>query len=202
MTGLLFGTAGIPISTRPDNTIEGIRRVAALGLGCMELEFVEGVYLDEAEAKAVAAVARHAGVKLSAHAPYFLNLNHHNPSRARSAQGLLHLAARIAHLAGAESLVFHSGFYLGDPPEKVYQVMKSAIYSVLSKLEAEDNPITLRPEVSGKPTQFGTVDELLQLSTELPRVAPCIDFAHWHARSGAFNSYGEFDGLLKDVEKA
>ncbi len=27
-----------------------------------------------------------------------------------------------------------------------------------------------------------------------------MDFAHWHAR-GNFNSYGEFSGLLKEIEK-
>jgi deoxyribonuclease-4 len=27
-----------------------------------------------------------------------------------------------------------------------------------------------------------------------------VDFAHWHAR-GNFNSYAEFSGLLKDMEK-
>ncbi len=54
MEKLLFGTAGIPRSTLPKNTVAGIRRIAELGLDCMELEFVEGVYLNEAEARLVA----------------------------------------------------------------------------------------------------------------------------------------------------
>jgi len=32
------------------------------------------------------------------------------------------------------------------------------------------------------------------------RVAPCIDFAHLHARSGEENSYEEFTGQLKRIE--
>jgi len=201
MSGLLFGTAGIPLSTWPQNTADGIRRIAALGLDCMEVEFVESIYLDEAQAKAVAGVARNNQVKLSAHAPYFLNFNAHERNKLHSSQGILHKAAKMANLCGAESIVFHSGFYLGDKPQDVYQTVKTALSEVLDKLEADGNPITLRPEVSGKPSQFGTVEELLKLSKEIKRVAPCIDFAHWHARDGSFNSYGEFDGLLRDVEK-
>jgi deoxyribonuclease-4 len=43
MNGLLFGTAGIPHSSRQHSTISGIERIMELGLGCMEVEFVKGV---------------------------------------------------------------------------------------------------------------------------------------------------------------
>jgi len=200
MTGLLFGTAGIPTSTHPPTTADGIRRIAALGLDCMELAFVHGVYLNKAEAGAMSGVARNNGVRLSVHAPYYLNFNPREEKKRHVSQGILNSAAHIAHLCGVQSVVFHPGFYMGDPPEQVYQTIKASIGEVLEKLANDDNPVTLRPEVSGKFSQFGTVDEILRLSQELPHVAPCIDFAHWHAR-GNFNSYGEFTGLLKEIEK-
>ncbi len=197
---MLFGTAGIPTSTHPPTTADGIRRIAALGLDCMELAFVHGVYLNKAEAIAMSGVARNNGVKLSAHAPYYLNFNPREEKKGHVSQGMLHNAARIAHFCGVQDVVFHPGFYMGDPPEQVFQTIKKAMGAVLSKLADDENPITLRPEVSGKFAQFGTVDEVIRLAQELPRVAPCVDFAHWHAR-GNFNSYGEFTGLLKDIEK-
>jgi deoxyribonuclease IV len=201
MAGLLFGTSGIPLSTWPQTTPDGIRRIAALGLDCLELAFVHGVYLKEPEARAVAGVARNNGVVLSAHAPYYINLNARDDKKARMGQGTLHHAARIANLAGARSIVFHPGFYMGKPPADTLETMKEAIGTVLGKLEDEMNPIALRPEVSGKTAQFGTVDEVLSLTLAFPQVQPCVDFAHWHARYGAFNSYGEFTGLLKDIKK-
>jgi deoxyribonuclease-4 len=201
MATLLFGTAGIPQSTWPQETGEGIRRVAALGLDCMEIEFVHWVYLDDAHAKAMAGIARNNKIRLSVHAPYFLNFNAPELPKLHSSQGMLHKAARVAHLCNAQSVVFHPGFYLGNPPEKVYETIKTALEGVLEKLEADDNPITLRPESAGKPTQFGTIDEITRLSTDLPRVAPCIDFAHWHARAGGNNSYEECSGLLADLKK-
>jgi deoxyribonuclease-4 len=53
----------------------------------------------------------------------------------------------------------------------------------------------------GKPSEFGTVEEVLDLCTELEGVAPCIDFSHWHARTGAFNSYPEFASILQRVKE-
>jgi deoxyribonuclease-4 len=49
--------------------------MAELRLGCMEIEFVQGVKMGERTARLVAEVAPNKGVKLSAHAPGFINLN-------------------------------------------------------------------------------------------------------------------------------
>jgi endonuclease IV len=50
---LLFGTAGIPESTKGNNSISGIERVRELNLDCMELEFVQGIRMSEKGARNV-----------------------------------------------------------------------------------------------------------------------------------------------------
>jgi len=201
MDGLLFGTAGTPRSTRNQTTVDGIERIAELGLDCMELEFVQGVRMGEGSARLVAGVASREGVRLSAHAPYFINLNAHEPEKIRASQDRILQAARIAALCGAESVTFHAAFYLGDPPEKTYKTVKKYLGEILNQLGQENIRVRLSPEVTGKASQFGTIDELLNLSAELEGVAPCIDFAHWHARTGKFNSYPEFTSILRQVEE-
>ena len=198
---LLFGTAGIPHCAKSLTTIEGIKRIAQLGLGCMELEFVQGVYLNEEEARLVAETAASYGVKLSAHAPYFLNFNSREPRKIRASQGILRKAARIASICGAESIVFHAAFYHGDPPEKVYGTVKKYLAEVVNRLKEEDIRLYLRPEVSGKGSQFGSIEEIINLCTELEGLAPAIDFAHWHARTGGFNSYPEFTSILEQIKE-
>ena len=69
MRDLLFGTAGVPHSAKAASTTAGIERVAELGLGCMELEFVRGVKMSEENALAVAEIAKGKRIALSAHAP-------------------------------------------------------------------------------------------------------------------------------------
>jgi len=167
----------------------------------MEIEFVEGVYLSEAEAHLVAQTAVNSGVKLSAHAPYFINFNSHEPRKIRASQGILRKTARIASICGAESVVFHTGFYLADPPQKVYDTVKKYLAEILNQLKEENIQLCLRPEVSGKGSQFGSIEEILGLCTELEGVAPGIDFAHWHARTGGFNSYPEFAHILEQIKE-
>jgi deoxyribonuclease-4 len=201
MTGLLFGTGGTPHSAKSSSTIDGIERIAELGLGCMELEFVYGVRMGEASAILVKEAAIKAGVKLSAHGPYFVNLNARELEKTRASQERILQTARIASICGAESITFHAAFYLGDPPEKTYDTVKKYLKEIMERLEKENNRVWIRPEIMGKSSQFGTIEEILHLSSELEGVAPCLDFAHWHARDGKSNSYQEFASVLEQVEQ-
>jgi len=200
MEKLFFGPAGVPKSAGAKSTQAGIERVAELGLGCMELEFVQGVKMGRETALTVAEIAKSKKIALSAHAPYFINLNAHEPEKIKASQQRVLQTARIASLCGATSIVFHAAFYLGDPPNEVYSQVKKQLQEITSQLRAEDNRVWIRPEVTGKNSQFGTIEEVIELSSEIEGVAPCIDFAHWHARTAKFNSYDEFMFILRQVE--
>ncbi|HLB28115.1 MAG TPA: TIM barrel protein, partial [Dehalococcoidales bacterium] len=132
--------------------------------------------------------------------PYYINFNAREPEKLAASQERLLQTARIGKICGAQSAVFHTAFYLGDAPETAYETIKQRLKETLDKLRKENNTVTIRPELMGKPSQFGTLDEILKLSTELEGVAPCIDFAHCHARTGAFNTYPEFTALLEQVK--
>ncbi len=201
MAGLLFGTAGTPRSSRQPSTISGIERIVELGLDCMEIEFVQGVKMGDTAARLVGETAARTGVRLSAHAPYFINLNAQDMEKVRASQSRILQTARIASLCHAESVVFHPAFYMGQPPEAVYETVKRHLGEVLGQLERENIQVCLRPEVTGKSSQFGTVAELVKLSAELEGVLPCIDFSHWHARTGKFNSYPEFESVLLQIRQ-
>ena len=59
----------------------------------------------------------------------------------------------------------------------------------------------LRPETTGKISQFGSVEELISLSEEL-NILPCIDFAHIYARSlGKINDYNSFYKIMDKILK-
>ena len=71
---------------------------------------------------------------------------------------------------------------------------------IIEILEKENNKIWIRPETTGKATQWGDIDEIIKLSKEFDQVLPCVDFSHIHARSGgAFNTYDEFCGILDNI---
>jgi deoxyribonuclease-4 len=198
---LLFGTGGVPLSAESRSTEAGIERIAELGLGCMEVEFVQGVKMSPQVAVSVGELAARKNVVLTAHGPYFVNLNAVEPQKVHMSKERILQTARIAALFGAKSITFHAAFYLKSTPAETYVTVKRHLQEVVNILRKEGNKVTISPEVTGKPSQFGTLEEILQLSSEIEGVAPCLDFSHWHARTGKANSYQEFLDILDQVER-
>jgi len=199
--GLLFGTGGVPLSAESRSTEAGIERIAELGLGCMEVEFVQGVKMSPEVAVSVGKLAARKNIVLTAHGPYAINLNAVERQKVHMSKERILQTARIAALFGARSITFHAAFYLKDTPEETYATVKRQMQEVMNTLQKEGNKVTISPEVSGKLSQFGSLQEILKLSSEIEGVLPCIDFSHWHARTGKANSYHEFSGILDQVEK-
>ena len=196
---LLFGTAGIPHSSRSPTTEAGVIRIHELGLGCMEVEFVQGVRMSENSALSVGEVSRKRGIRLTAHAPYFINLNSQEEEKVAASRQRILQTARVTAAFGGEGIVFHAAFYMKCPPDEVYERVKRHLTEIIEQLDKERKRVWIRPEVTGKESQFGTLDEILRLSAEIEGVAPCIDFAHLHARTGKFNCYRDFSWVLDQV---
>ena len=110
MKKLLFGTAGIPISSKGSNTAEGIASVRELGLEAMEMQFVRSVNISEERAPEVKKSAEENNVVLTCHAPYFINLNSLEKVKVKASMYRILNSARIANLCGVWSVCFHPGF--------------------------------------------------------------------------------------------
>jgi deoxyribonuclease-4 len=202
MKALLFGPAGVPLSAPSRSTLDGVPQVRKLGLGCMELEFVRGVKMSPEMAKQVKALAEKHDVVLTAHGPYYINLNSQDSAITNASVKRILDTARIAHICGGYSITFHAAYYMALSKEKVYDIIKSHLASITRTLQSEGIKLWVRPETTGKGTQFGEIDEIIKLSQELDQILPCIDFAHLHARSnGKVNSYPEFCSVLEKLEK-
>ena len=202
MKSLLFGTAGIPINSKGSTTAEGIAAVKKLGLGAMELEFVRSVNITKEKAPEVKKSAEENNVVLTCHAPYYINLNSLEKAKLKASIYRILNSARVANLCGAWSVCFHPGFYQKSTKEEAYNRVKNSLKEIINTLKKENNNIWIRPETTGKETQFGNLDEILDLSAEFNNMMPCIDFAHFHARTnGKYNSYKEFSEILEKIEK-
>ncbi len=200
---LRFGTAGMPLSTPNPNTENAIRHVRKLNLDALELEFVRSVFLKEEKAKIIGKIAREEDVVLTAHAPYYINLNAKEEEKIKASIKRIKDSVRAVHYAKGYSVVFHPGFYFKDDHKKVYEKIKNNIKILVKELEDEGiNDVWIRPETMGKPTQFGSLNEVLNISESINNVMPCIDFAHLHARSiGKYNTKKEFEEILIKIEE-
>ena len=198
---LLFGTAGIPHHTPSKSTLAGVQQIEKLGLDCLEVEFVKGVKVRSDLALAIRKEAQSKKIALSTHAPYYVNLNSPEEGKRLASQEQLLRSARTAEMCGAESVVFHPGYYARSTPEEAFENIKKGIEEVVSILKKDRVPVILRPETMGKKTQFGSLEEILMLCREIDGILPCIDFSHIHARDGKANGYAEFQRILRKIEK-
>ncbi|RMD58229.1 hypothetical protein D6825_01580 [Candidatus Woesearchaeota archaeon] len=201
MRGLIFGTPGIPLSTENSNTLNGIRKVKELGLGAMELEFVRSINVSKEKAVEVKALAKKLGVILTCHGQYWVNLASKETTKVKASIERIVSAARRVHECGGWSATWHMGFYLGRDKKKVHNIIRKNLKTALLRLEDEGVDLWIRPETTGKPTQWGDLDETISLSQEFENVLPCIDYGHLHARyNGANNTLEEFRGILSKLK--
>jgi deoxyribonuclease-4 len=195
----LFGTVGSPAATpaRPGGTVGGIQYTASIGLEALELAWVNGVRVSEATCAAIKQAGGENEIALSVHAPYYINLNSDNEKWPRLRTYLMD-AAHFGHLAGATDIIFHPGTYFGRPVEDVLKVTIPRLRGCVDELRNAGNPVTLRPEISGKAAMLGSLADVLEMAKSIPGILPCIDFAHLHARlgDGAMNSYAEWISAL------
>lgn len=201
--GLLFGTAGVPHSAPGSSSHEGVKEVARLGLEAMEVEFVRGVRMDREKALSLGQLAEEKGIVLSAHAPYYINLNATDPSILSASRERLLATVRVTALFQGSSVVFHPGYYMGRPAKEAFTLIKAQLQSVLKVMREEgSHEVCLRPEIMGKGSQFGSLEEVVALCQQVEGLLPCVDFAHFHARAlGGYNRYEEFSSLLKTLER-
>ena len=200
-----FGTVGSPDATpsTPGGTVGGIIYSASIGLDALELAWVNGVRVGEATCAAIKKTGEEHGVALSVHAPYYINLNA-DPEKWPNQRKYLMDAAYFGNLAGATDIIFHPGSYFTRPADEVLKVTIPRLQSCMDEIREKGNPVTLRPEISGKGAMLGSLSDVLEMSKAIPGVVPCLDFAHLHARlgDGAINTYDEWMSALATYGKA
>jgi deoxyribonuclease IV len=196
----LFGTVGSPISTpkRPGGSIGAITRINELGLGALELGWVNSVRVTEKTCAKIKETASGQDIAISVHAPYFINLNADAEEWPKSRKRLMD-AAHYGWLAGATDIVFHPGSYFQQPAEAVLPIAIERLAMCVEELRQAGNSAVLRPETMGKLAMLGSLEDTLEMSKAIPGVEPCIDFAHLHARpgDGSMNTYDEWVRILE-----
>lgn len=199
---LLFAVAGSPLTTpAPGGTIEGLRQAKKLGIAAMEIEWVQSVPKNPERMIEIRKTAQDLAIALTVHAPYFINLNSPDKAKLAASKKRIVDALTMAELCGARSVCVHPAFNLGFPSAKVFDNVRRATEDILKQKSKLFPHTNLAYETMGKPTQFGTLEEVLRLSQEFG-LYPCVDPAHMHAReNGRINSKDEWNAMFVMYEK-
>ena len=198
---LNFLTAGIPLSTPRNTGYEGAFEILKqMELDGLEVEFVHGVRMSDDTKRYLKKVTDEQNLLFTAHGPFYINLNSKEEEKIEASVQRIIETARVADEFGGYSITYHAAFYMGLEKEFVYEQVKTQTQKIIKALEKENIKIWIRPETTGKATQWGDYEEIIRLSKEFDQVLPCVDFSHVHARTGGeYNTYDEFCHILDRI---
>lgn len=188
---ILFGPAGLGTPAS-----EGLERCKKLGLEAAEVEFTYGVRMTNSAAKQIGESAKKLNIKLSVHAPYYINLSSKEKAKIAASKLRILQSCERAHYLGASPVVFHAGFYQGQSEEETFQKINQAIIDIQKTIKTKGWDVKLAPETTGKKSQFSGLEDLLRLKKETG-CEICVDFAHLKARN---NGIIDYDNIMKQLK--
>lgn len=196
MDKLNFLTAGVPLRAGNKGYEVGFGVLDEMNLDGLEMEFVRGVRISDKSRAAVSASNK----VITAHAPFYVNLNAREEEKIEASVQRIIETAEVANELKGYSITYHAGFYLGNDKESVFRQIAKQTKIITESLAQSNNKIWIRPETTGKATQWGDLEEIIKLSKEFETVLPCVDFSHLHARyNGIMNTYDEFCSVFEKI---
>ena len=197
---LNFLTAGMPLSTGKGGYPKAFEILKEMNLDGMEVEFVHGVRMSDETRKLLKQTSQEQGFLLTSHGPFYINLNSKEEEKVEASVQRIIETAQAANDFGGFSITYHAAFYMGGDKETVYNQVKTQTQKIIEALDKLNIKVWIRPETTGKATQWGDYEEIIRLSKEFDMVLPCVDFSHIHARTGGeYNTYDEFCKILDRI---
>jgi deoxyribonuclease-4 len=194
-----LGPSGIPISCDCSSSIEGVKKVAELGLSAMEISFTHGIHMSLATAKELGKVAKELDVELSIHVPYFVNLASIDKKIIEaSKKRIIDSLARGVEM-NATIVAAHAGYY-GKDKENATKMIFEACEEISNFIEKKDWSIEFGLETMGKQASFGTLEEIIELCKNLKHLVPYLDPAHIYARQGGQIDYNDMLDKLENLK--
>lgn len=184
---------GLPECCKGKGMEEAIRWLSKHGLHD-EVQFNRQVYMKPQVAKEVGELAESLKpkVKLSVHAPYYINLA--NPEKVAASKKRILDSADRAERMGADIVVFHPGFYMNEKKKAFERVLKAC------KEMVKKTSVPLGLETMGKQKQFGTIEECVEIAHQVPGCLPVVDFGHVYARQNGKINYEDVFERLKSLK--
>ena len=198
----LFGPAGNSDSFTKayKGSVHAPKWLKELGLDCYEYQCGRGVNMGEDTARAIGEAAREQGIRMSLHAPYYINLSGDSDERVEKNCEYIVKSARACHWLGGDRIVVHCGGLSGMARQVALEHTLLNLREALKALEAEGlDHVRMCIETMGKINVLGDQQEVCTICRLDDRLLPCIDFGHLNARTQGGMSQPEHFAALLDL---
>jgi len=201
-----FGPAGVPPSFRMIKaTLEDVPMLLhEEGLDAFEYEAIywggkPQIKMEDAERFGLK--AKENDVWLSMHGSYFINFCGEKKVVEASEKRLI-ACATAAGWMNAQVVVFHAGFYGKKPQELVFKNCLAVLEDVVETMRSLSiRNVKIGPETMGKPSQLGSLNEVISICEAVQQTQPVIDWSHLHARDmGRFRTIDDFRKVVEAIE--
>lgn len=196
-----FGPAGIPLSCKGRTLKDGIRDVANLDLNAMEIQLIRAVGSNMDNLKEIGKVAENLDVKLSVHAPYYMDFAGNKETVERSIENLK-WSGILAQEMKADIVTTHVALYGNNSKKATLEKVVENIRVVRDWYKKQKVKTLIGLETSGHQKVFGSVDEILAVCKRIANTMPVLNFAHIHAREyGSLKKKDDFQEIFDKVKK-
>ena len=197
---IFIGSGGIPISSPERSTIGGIKHISKLGLNAMEVEFVRGVNMSPQLAEEAGKVAKELGIRLSVHAPYYINLLSDKKSIVHASIKRILDSLERAERMGADAIAAHAAYYGKLSKEEAQKQMIDITTQIVENMEKLGIKNTkLGYETMGKASQWGKLDEVIDIYKKFRKhFVPYLDWGHMFCPDGK-EDFAKILDELKDL---
>lgn len=168
--------------------------VRNMGLDVFEYSFGRGVNLSDAKKESIKTAFDLAGVEITVHAPYYVNLANPEEENAEKSYGYILRSAEAVKKMGGNRVVFHPASQ-GNVDRKTAVELTKKRFSVLTEKIYENglSDVIFCPETMGKLGQIGTIEEITEFCSVDKVFVPCVDFGHVNARErGSFKTEKDY----------
>ncbi len=172
--------------------------VKKMGLDCFEYSFGRGVRIKDETATAIGKAFADAGVEISVHAPYYVNLA--TPDEDKAKNSFFHIieSAKKCRLFGGKRIVFHPASQGKFTREEAVALTAARMRALRDEIyENGLSDMIFCPETMGKSAQIGTIEEITSFCKIDECFVPCVDFGHVNAReNGSLKTEKDFSDRL------
>ncbi len=158
--------------------------------------------MKQVDAETLGGEARKNDITLSLHGSYFINLFGEKEVVEASKRRLI-ACAQAAEWMGAYVVVFHAGFYGKNGKAETLRRCVESVREVSATLKSLGiEKVKLGPETMGRHSQFGSLEEILEVCRQVEDTQLVIDWSHLHARSGGgLRSVEDFRKIVTAAEE-
>ncbi len=182
-------------------TVDAPAFIQKMGLNAYEYQCGHGVSVGDETARKIGAAAAEHSIRMSLHAPYYINLSSDESERVEKNIGYVLQSCRAATCLGAHRIVVHTGGVGKRSRTQALENTRLNVREILKAVEEAGYTQTICLETMGKQSVIGSAEEIFDLVALDDRLLPCIDFGHLNARTqGGCATQEAFDHILTMLE--